>query len=203
MYDASNWTASGLHGFGPDEEGMEQHRGIDLTTPSSSMALALFVIALALLLASAGGIGGGGILVPLFIMAFGWTPRYAIPLSNITIFAGGLMNTLVNLQKRHPNVDRPMIVSGSPARPSVRPCSSTSFFVVFPSLFLSSSVSSPLAVFGVKSRLLTLSPSLSLYLLSFFIKIRRRLFFLLPSSSYLPLDCESSSSSSFRTGTWC
>ena len=75
------------------------------------MAVALFVIALALLLASAGGIGGGGILVPLFIMAFGWTPRYAIPLSNITIFAGGLMNTLVNFQKRHPNVDRPLIVS--------------------------------------------------------------------------------------------
>ena len=100
-------SAAGLLADG----GAHDHMGIDLTTPSAPMAVALFVIALALLLASAGGIGGGGILVPLFIMAFGWTPRYAIPLSNITIFAGGLMNTLVNFQKRHPNVDRPLIVS--------------------------------------------------------------------------------------------
>ena len=101
-----NETATCCYG-----DGASFNQGIVLTSPSASMAAALCVIALALLLASAGGIGGGGILVPLFIMAFGWTPRYAIPLSNITIFAGGLMNTAVNIQKRHPLADRPLIVS--------------------------------------------------------------------------------------------
>jgi hypothetical protein len=89
------------------------HSGVDLLSPSPESLFGLFLIAAALVLASAGGIGGGGILVPLFILVLRWTPRYAIPLSNVTILAGGLCNTWVNLMKRHPNpkANRPMIVS--------------------------------------------------------------------------------------------
>jgi uncharacterized membrane protein YfcA len=85
--------------------------GVNLTEPSSSSFFAIFVISLALLLASAGGIGGGGILVPIFLLVLRWRPSYAIPLSNITICAGGIMNTIVNWGKRHPKANRPLIVS--------------------------------------------------------------------------------------------
>ena len=39
----------------------------------------------------------------------GWAPKNAIPLSNITILGGAMMNTFLNVQKRHPKADRPLI----------------------------------------------------------------------------------------------
>lgn len=62
-----------------------------------------------LMIAAAGGIGGGGILVPLFILVLGFDPKHAIPLSNITIFGGAITNTVLNLSKRHPDADRPLV----------------------------------------------------------------------------------------------
>lgn len=85
--------------------------GVDLTEPSLEMFVGLTMTILALVIASAGGIGGGGILVPLFILLLHWSPRYAIPLSNITILGGAIMNSAVNISKRHPEANRPLIVS--------------------------------------------------------------------------------------------
>lgn len=62
-----------------------------------------------LMIAAAGGIGGGGILVPLYILVLGFHPKHAIPLSNITIFGGAITNTMLNLSKRHPDADRPLV----------------------------------------------------------------------------------------------
>jgi len=107
------WEQMGWNGtwFGPEFEAVST--GTDLSDASPEAMLGIMLISAALVLASAGGIGGGGILVPLFILVLHWSPRYAIPLSNITIFAGGIMNTCVNFGKRHPNpkANRPMIVS--------------------------------------------------------------------------------------------
>lgn len=64
---------------------------------------------LGLMIAAAGGIGGGGILVPLYILVLGFDPKHAIPLSNITIFGGAITNTVLNLSKRHPDADRPLV----------------------------------------------------------------------------------------------
>lgn len=64
---------------------------------------------LGLMIAAGGGIGGGGILVPIYILILGFSPKHAIPLSNITVFGGALANTILNAQKRHPLADRPMI----------------------------------------------------------------------------------------------
>ena len=66
-------------------------------------------IALSLVLASSSGIGGGGILVPIYILMLGAPGKVAIPLSNITILGGGIGNNIFNLSKRHPLKDRPMI----------------------------------------------------------------------------------------------
>jgi hypothetical protein len=120
--------------------------GVDLLSPSFDSLVGVVLIAAALVLASAGGIGGGGILVPLFILVLRWTPRYAIPLSNVTILAGGLCNTWVNLMKRHPNpkANRPMIVSCSGAL-EISSRLSACYVLAFISLSLSLALPLPLA----------------------------------------------------------
>ena len=60
-------------------------------------------------LAAGGGIGGGGIFVPVYIIVMQLPPRIAIPLSAVTVMGGALASTLVNSQRRHPIADRPII----------------------------------------------------------------------------------------------
>ena len=64
---------------------------------------------LGLIVAAGGGIGGGGILVPIYILVMGFSPKHAIPLSNITVFGGAMANTYLNSKKRHPLADRPLV----------------------------------------------------------------------------------------------
>ena len=68
-----------------------------------------FLVAVSLMIAASGGIGGGGILVPLLIMVFGFHPKYAIPLCNSTVFGSSITNVFLNVYKRHPEADRPLI----------------------------------------------------------------------------------------------
>ncbi len=68
-----------------------------------------FCAALGLMLAAGGGIGGGGMLVPIYILVMGFAPKHAIPLSNITVFGGSLANVYLNASKRHPLADRPLV----------------------------------------------------------------------------------------------
>lgn len=62
-----------------------------------------------LIIAGGGGIGGGGILVPIYILVLGFSPKHAIPLANVTVFGGAVANTILNTQKRHPLADRPLV----------------------------------------------------------------------------------------------
>eukprot|EP00567_Pseudictyota_dubia_P002219 CAMPEP_0197465758 /NCGR_PEP_ID=MMETSP1175-20131217/64696_1 /TAXON_ID=1003142 /ORGANISM="Triceratium dubium, Strain CCMP147" /LENGTH=569 /DNA_ID=CAMNT_0043001779 /DNA_START=1846 /DNA_END=3555 /DNA_ORIENTATION=- len=64
---------------------------------------------LGLLVAAGGGIGGGGILVPIYILLLRFPVKHAIPLANATVFGGGVANTILNVRKRHPYADRPLI----------------------------------------------------------------------------------------------
>lgn len=68
----------------------------------------IFVV-LGLLIAASGGIGGGGILVPLFILVFGFHAKYAVALSNFCILGSSIMNMYMNLSKRHPLTNRPLV----------------------------------------------------------------------------------------------
>lgn len=60
-------------------------------------------------LGSSGGIGGGGIVVPIYIIVLGLAPRIAIPLGSVTALGGSMAGLLLNLKKRHPLADRPVI----------------------------------------------------------------------------------------------
>eukprot|EP00752_Nemacystus_decipiens_P012021 g10656.t1 len=78
--------------------------------PMNRWDIATIVLAACgLMIAAAGGIGGGGILVPIYILVLRFSPKYAVPLSNITIFGGAITNTFLNMKKRHPLADRPLV----------------------------------------------------------------------------------------------
>jgi hypothetical protein len=62
-----------------------------------------------IMLAAPSGIGGGGILVPMYLAIGKFSPRHGIPLSKATIFGGAVTNNWFNVQKRHPDCNRPMI----------------------------------------------------------------------------------------------
>ena len=51
-------------------------------------------------LTNIGGVGGGEILVPLFVFAFNFTIDNAIPLSKLTIFSGAITNIFIIFNKR-------------------------------------------------------------------------------------------------------
>ncbi|KAL7484672.1 hypothetical protein ACHAW6_010300 [Cyclotella cf. meneghiniana] len=76
---------------------------------SANDHLGFFLATLGLMIAAGGGVGGGGVLVPIYILIMNFRPKHAIPLSNITVFGGALANTVLNIRKRHPLADRPLV----------------------------------------------------------------------------------------------
>jgi hypothetical protein len=63
-----------------------------------------------LILAAGAGIGGGGILVPVFILVFGFCIKHAIPLASVTVLGGAIANNMLNARKQHPEY---------PSRPAI------------------------------------------------------------------------------------
>mmetsp|Transcript_32347 Transcript_32347/g.77313 ORF Transcript_32347/g.77313 Transcript_32347/m.77313 type:complete len:614 (+) Transcript_32347:232-2073(+) len=99
-------------------EGADSQPSMDIHSPSDHDRLiplqandyiGLTLAMIGLILAAGGGIGGGGILVPIYILILNFLPKHAIPLSNVTVFGGSIANTLLNWRKRHPVADRPLI----------------------------------------------------------------------------------------------
>eukprot|EP00730_Choanoeca_flexa_P012391 TRINITY_DN4159_c0_g1_i1.p1 TRINITY_DN4159_c0_g1~~TRINITY_DN4159_c0_g1_i1.p1 ORF type:complete len:496 (+),score=114.36 TRINITY_DN4159_c0_g1_i1:220-1707(+) len=73
------------------------------------VVLVLFVF---LALASAGGIGGGGIIIPMLFVIGDFPPYYAVPLSVTAIVAGSIVRFLMQVRRHHPNPEvahRPLI----------------------------------------------------------------------------------------------
>jgi uncharacterized membrane protein YfcA len=63
-----------------------------------------FSVAIAgLVIAAGGGIGGGGILVPCYILLLDFPVGHAMPLASATILGGAIANMTLNWSKRHPD----------------------------------------------------------------------------------------------------
>jgi hypothetical protein len=60
-------------------------------------------------LGSIGGIGAGGLVVPCYIIVSGLAPRFAMPLGAVTVLGGSLAALVLNLRRRHPLADRPIV----------------------------------------------------------------------------------------------
>jgi uncharacterized membrane protein YfcA len=72
--------------------------------------LGFSVAVLGLLLAAGGGIGGGGILVPTYILLLDFPVKHAIPLASATVLGGAVANNILNARKYHPDhPGRPVI----------------------------------------------------------------------------------------------
>ena len=53
-------------------------------------------------LSNAGGIGGGGLLLPILLLILRFYTHEAIPISKLMIFAGAIASFIMNLQHKHP-----------------------------------------------------------------------------------------------------
>ena len=89
------------------EQLVDRHK--DLFPLNNSDYVGTFLIGIGLMIAASGGVGGGGILVPLLIIVYEFHPKYAIPLSNFTILGSSITNMVLNIPKRHPDTERPLV----------------------------------------------------------------------------------------------
>ncbi|DAZ96885.1 TPA: hypothetical protein N0F65_008846 [Lagenidium giganteum] len=75
----------------------------DLFSPfTPNDVIATIVAFLSTALGSGCGVGGGGLLVPLYIFVIGLSPKHAIPLSKATIFGNAIAIYIFNLRRKHP-----------------------------------------------------------------------------------------------------
>jgi hypothetical protein len=78
--------------------------------PISQQNIIGFMLAsLGATLGSLGGIGGGGLVVPCYVIVTRLTLKQAIPLGSVTVLGGSLAALILNLKRRHPLADRPII----------------------------------------------------------------------------------------------
>lgn len=67
------------------------------------------IIAVCAMLSAGGGIGGGALFIPVFLIVLDLTAHQAVPLSKITIFGLAIGGLLVLVSKRHPYKDTALI----------------------------------------------------------------------------------------------
>ena len=76
------------------------HNDVSFTDPSQLLGILTLIIVSAL--ANAGGIGGGALIIPVYMFLFNYTVGHSVPLSKATILAGAIINIIMSLNKRHP-----------------------------------------------------------------------------------------------------
>lgn len=65
------------------------------------------------MITNAGGVGAGTIIIPAYIVFFDFVSSDAIPLSRITIFAGSLVNYIINWTQRDPHNEKRFLINYS------------------------------------------------------------------------------------------
>ena len=70
-----------------------------------------FMIIVISMITNAGGVGAGTIIIPAYIVFFGFVSSDAIPLSRITIFAGSLVNYIINWKQRDPFDEKRFLIN--------------------------------------------------------------------------------------------
>ena len=77
----------------------------DLTSVLAIEIVGLIITALLIFYTNLGGIGGGGIVIPITIFFFGFDMKTAIALSNATIAVASICRYVLNLKRAHPLKD--------------------------------------------------------------------------------------------------
>lgn len=63
-------------------------------------------------LANVGGVGGGGLIIPIIMALFSFHTKEAIAISGFTIFTGSVARFIYSYNQRHPEKDATMIDYG-------------------------------------------------------------------------------------------
>ena len=64
--------------------------------------LCTFAILVGSMIAAGGGLGGGGVFVPIYILVLSFNTKNAAALSQATILGGSLVNLIMNWRQSHP-----------------------------------------------------------------------------------------------------
>ena len=70
--------------------------------PSTAEIIGAISITLGSAVSNAGGIGGGGLLIPILILILRFSTHEAIPISKLMIFTGALTAFIMGLKNKHP-----------------------------------------------------------------------------------------------------
>lgn len=63
------------------------------------------------MITNAGGVGAGTIIIPAYVVFFDFVSSDAIPLSRVTIFAGSLVNYIINFKQRDPHNEKRFMIN--------------------------------------------------------------------------------------------
>ena len=87
----------------------EKNKTPTLLPLQTSTIISFVVASLALGLGASSGTGGGGTIVPIYILIARLPIQVAIPIGAVTVFGGALASTCFNWTRRHPLADRVLI----------------------------------------------------------------------------------------------
>ena len=74
--------------------------------------IGIIVLTVLVALANVGGVGGGGLIIPVIMGFFSFNTKQAIAISGFTIFTGSVARFLYSFNQRHPEKDATMIDYG-------------------------------------------------------------------------------------------
>eukprot|EP01132_Coremiostelium_polycephalum_P010883 gene10883-13333_t len=91
------------------QAGLCVHKTLFKNKFSYQDAISFILLFIGCALSSGGGVGGGGIYIPILILVSEWSPKSAIPLSNCLVAGCSLANLIQNFPRRHPHANRHLI----------------------------------------------------------------------------------------------
>ena len=71
--------------------------------PTNEEIIGALSIVVGSAISNAGGIGGGGLLIPILILILKFSTNEAIPISKLMIFTGAVTAFIMGLKNKHPN----------------------------------------------------------------------------------------------------
>lgn len=72
--------------------------------------LGTIIIFITAVLAATAGVGGGGIFVPVLIILCGKAPSQAVPIAQVMIFTGSIINIVSFITQRHPDIPKNPVI---------------------------------------------------------------------------------------------
>jgi uncharacterized membrane protein YfcA len=72
-----------------------------------------FMVIIISMITNAGGVGAGTVIIPVYMFFYNFVSSDAIPLSRITIFAGSLVNYIINMRERDPSHKNRLLIDYS------------------------------------------------------------------------------------------